>query len=795
VLAIRANCQQIVLSGRVVDEDEAPIGNAHIFLEKQGPPALPVGDRSSDPTGAFQFELPAPGTYLVRVIREGYFELPRQTVEVDTSRDITLVMIPVREVLQNVDVNATPSPVDLDQTNRQERLTGTALNDIPYPSSHSLRNAMRLMPGVIQDPTGAVHFAGAAEYQTLYLLNGFDIGDPVSGRFNSRIGVEGIRSMELWTGRFSPEYGKGSAGALALNTDTGADQFRYTATNFIPGINTNNGLHLGGWTPRAGFSGPLWKGRAWFSDIFDFEYDNSYLNGLPKGQNQRSGWSGSNVLHTQFNLTPSNILFTDFLLNVDRQSNIGLGVLDPVSTTLTQRTNQYFWSAKDQIYLGRGVLVEFGIAQNWFYQRQIPQGTAEYIISPLGRSGNTYLHTEQNSRRDQFLTNAFLPKFQMAGSHQIKVGVDLDRLNYDANFHRTSYAREDLNGNLLARTLFEGTGRFSRPNSEVSSYVLDDWRLRENLRIEIGVRQDWDQLVRDLVLSPRVSASWSPFVSGRTKISGGYAITYDATPLTLFGQPLDQRAVTYFYNPDGTVLSGFEKFFSIPYGHLKQPRYNNWSATIDHRLRERLYIALDFLGRRGNDGFTYLQANPNGLYVLSNDRRDRYHSIQIRVHQTLAQQYEWSASYTRSHTTSNAVLDFNTDQVQQVINNFGPMPWDAPNRFLGWAYLPLPRRNWAIAVLTDARSGFPFSIQDQLGNIVGAVNSKRYPFNFDLNVALERMFHFRGYRFALRGGVINLTGSRNPTAVNNTIGAPKFLQFVGSEGRHFQVRIRFFGRS
>jgi hypothetical protein len=107
----------------------------------------------------------------------------------------------------------------------------------------------------------------------------------------------------------------------------------------------------------------------------------------------------------------------------------------------------------------------------------------------------------------------------------------------------------------------------------------------------------------------------------------------------------------------------------------------------------------------------------------------------------------------------------------------------------------MPWKDWAIAVLADARTGFPFSIQDEAGRVVGSVNAQRYPWNFDLNVHLERMFTLRGYRFALRGGVNNATGRANPTAVNNTAGSPQFLQFYGEEGRHFVARIRFFGRA
>jgi hypothetical protein len=57
------------------------------------------------------------------------------------------------------------------------------------------------------------------------------------------------------------------------------------------------------------------------------------------------------------------------------------------------------------------------------------------------------------------------------------------------------------------------------------------------------------------------------------------------------------------------------------------------------------------------------------------------------------------------------------------------------------------------------------------------------------------MVTLRGYGFGLRGGVDNLTNQANPTAVNNAIGTPQFLQFLGDEGRHFVVRIRFFGRT
>ena len=114
-------------------------------------------------------------------------------------------------------------------------------------------------------------------------------------------------------------------------------------------------------------------------------------------------------------------------------------------------------------------------------------------------------------------------------------------------------------------------------------------------------------------------------------------------------------------------------------------------------------------------------AQSAGIYQLTNLRRDDYDSVQISVRQNLSGQYEWMAAYTHSRALSNAVLDPNSAQPLQVLPNLVPMPWDAPNRLLAWAYLPLPWKNWAVSVLADMRTGFPFSVRDQTGVVAGAV--------------------------------------------------------------------------
>jgi len=801
---------EVTLRGRVVDENEAPVRAARVNVRPVSAAAGSL-EVQTDPTGAFTAALPGPGDFLVSIAREGYYAMKDRPVHVDNAQEITLVINSVREVFQSEDVHEETSPVDVGQAQSQERLSGTEVNDMPYANSHSLRNSLQLMPDVIQDAGGILHISGASENQVLYLLNGFNITNPISGQFQTILAVEGIRSVDLSTGRSSPAFGKGTAGVLAVNTESGTDKFHYTSTDFIPGLNIQQGLHLGNWYPRFGVSGPVVRGRAWFSDTIESEYSESVVTALPRGQNTRSGWAGSNLLHGQANLTPSNILVSDFLVNVDNEGRVGLGALNPVSTTLSLHTHQYFASVKDQKYFGHGALIEFGYAHNDFFDAQNPQGDNLYVISTQGNSGNNFVNAKQAATRDQGLVQAYLPKFKLAGSHQIEVGTDADWLRYNGDFNRTGYQVLGLSGQVLSETLFPTPARFEVTDTEMSAYILDTWRVSKRLQLNLGIREDWDRRIADVAWSPRAAFSWSPFASARTRISGGYSITHDAVTMGMLGAPYDQTAVTTLYNAEGAPTGPPAlTTFAIGNSGLVLPRATNWTLDADHQLFKHVFLKAKYLRRRGTDGFAFINtldpdappsllplpgAAASGTYQLENVRRDDYDSIAVSVRQTFSGQFEWMAAYTHSRALSNGVLDPNTAQPLQVLPGLVPMPWDVPNRILGWGYVPLPWKNWAISVLADMRTGFPFSVRDQTGVIVGTVDSHRYSINFDLNIAIERMITLRGYRFALRGGMDNVTNQSNPTAVHNVLGASQYLQFLGDEGRHFVVRIRFFGRA
>ena len=77
----------------------------------------------------------------------------------------------------------------------------------------------------------------------------------------------------------------------------------------------------------------------------------------------------------------------------------------------------------------------------------------------------------------------------------------------------------------------------------------------------------------------------------------------------------------------------------------------------------------------------------------------------------------------------------------------------------------------------------------------GAAGQFRFPDFFTLNVAVERKFNFKGYRWAARIGLNDITDRQNATTVDNNVNSPTFLTFFGQSHRTLEGRIRFLGKA
>ena len=109
--------------------------------------------------------------------------------------------------------------------------------------------------------------------------------------------------------------------------------------------------------------------------------------------------------------------------------------------------------------------------------------------------------------------------------------------------------------------------------------------------------------------------------------------------------------------------------------------------------------------------------------------------------------------------------------------------------------MPWKFKKFDLAFSTIWHTGFSFATIDQFGQIVSGPGQFRFPDFFTLNLGLERKFTFKGYRWAARLGIANVTDRSNPFVVDNNINSPTFLSFFGTDHRTLAGRLRFLGKA
>lgn len=799
---------QVRIAGKVLDENGVAVGGARVSVRPEGGGA--GGSATSDPFGQFDLKLSEPGAYLVGAWREGFFRVSGSPAFfTEGENQLTITLNHLQEFAESVDVVYSPPAIDVAEPGDRKELNTVEILTVPYPASHDLRNALPMFQGVVKDDAGLVHVDGAASDQTNYTLDGFNISDPVTGRLEARLNIESVRALELETSRFGADKGRASAGSIDVRTKMGDDRWRFGGTNFIPNVSTRDGLHLNKWTPRVEFSGPLKRGRAWFHNGFETYYDVDTIDELPSGENRTRSITTNNFSRVQVNLTPANILSASLLMNYENRRRYGLSFLDPLETTTNRRNKLVMTAVRDQVYFPRGALAEFGFADTRMMLVQVPQGDRMFEITPYGNSGNYFVGIDRHSNRQQWTANVILPSIEKGGSHQLRFGVDFQRASFAQETVRHDYRvlRTDLT--VARHVTFAGDPFQQRRNFEGAHYILNKWTPREGVVVEAGLRADWDQVVRDVLWSPRISAAWAPRWLSDTKFSAGYGIFHDSLSLGTLTRHQDQVSYATFYAPGGAYERGpLMTAFYVNERELRAPRHRTFSASAERRLPFDFYGRAGFTLRTGNRGFTFVnEAEPyggEGHYYLRNWRTDRYRAVEVSLRRTFGR-FEWWAGYTRSSARSDAAVDYSLENPVFGPQGPGPFPWDTPHRLLTWGWAPLPQRllpRWLrfavretdAVYLVEYRSGFPFSVVNEEGFMVGLPNSRRLPAYFSVNLHFERKFRALHYLWAWRFGFNNLTNNGNPNTVNNNIDSPFFLAYGRGQSRAFTVRLRLLGK-
>ncbi|HLY39661.1 MAG TPA: TonB-dependent receptor [Terracidiphilus sp.] len=790
---------QVVLLA-VVDENGQAVADAQVFVTEEGRAGVRL---STDYLGHAMIRLHSAEPYHLRVEKPGFY----QTVQNETDRashDIRVVLRREQMVLEQVQVSASVPGIDPEQTSDVRALDVPEIINVPYPTSRDIRNLLQFYPGVVADETGQVHVAGSETWATLDTLDRFDIRSPVSGILAMRVSADAVRSIDQETTRYPVEYGRATGGVIAFSTGMGDNKLRFNATDFLPSFQDINGIRFDKFVPRFTLSGPMIKNEAWFFDGLEVEYDNIYIKELPSNADTNHLIRGSNLIKFQANPTPSNILSAGLLLNEYHSPYDGISSLVPQPSTTKRNTIAWLPYARDQISFHHGALLDLGIGVVRFRDGYEPHPDGPFQITPETFLGSYFENLVSRSQRVEGNAALYWPTRYWLGSHNLKAGVDVDRIGFDENVSRApvSYLREDKT--VERQSVFPAAAPFTRHNAELGAYLEDRWTPRTGWLFEPGLRFDWDEVVRRPLVSPRLAAVYSPGLArNNTKISAGIGLYYEHTQLEYLERSLAGVRSDTYYAADGVTPTGpaLQTTFAANEGSLREAHAVNWSIGIEQKLPGSTYLSASLIRKIVSNEFTYAnQSGPaalSGTYLLTNQRQDHDSLEEIDLRHTFHDNYTLFGAYTHSSAHTNAAIDYIPTLSYLGPQQSGPLPWDTPNRVISWGWLPflVPgfKKSWDYVYTLDWHTGFPFTSINDNYQVVGAAGSRRFPNDLTFSPGLEWRFHFRGSYFGLRGVIENITDSGNYLVVNNVVDSSQYGMFTEPVGRALTARLRLIG--
>lgn len=780
----------------VTDENNVVLPDVHVVLTDVSHSEV-LQIRTDAAGRGFFYNLNPQHVFTLREEKEGFYALTQSNLHITGAQRFEVVLSHLQELKETVNVTASREGIDPSQTADTKTLGTPEIINIPYPTSRDIRNLLTYLPQVVQDGTGQVHIAGAATYETTDILDGFEITSPVSGILAMRFSADAVREINVQSSRVSTQFGKESGGIIDFNTGMGDDHFRFDATNFIPSWQNYQGLVFDKWVPRATVSGPIVKGKVWFFDSADGEYDSNIFKGLPAGSDRDPLWRGSNLAKVQINLRPTDILSFGLLNNLQDEDRQGLSLVTPASATVQRHFTGYLADVKELHYFSGGALLETGFAWNSFDDRYSAQGNTPFVITPNIDEGNYFENFKGTSRRAQGIANLSLRPYTEFGRHEVRLGTEIDQINFSDHYTDSPFALLRADGTLERISVLPPVTAFERNNFETSAYIEDRWSPLERLLIEPGLRFDWDEIVRRPLFSPRIAGTYTV---GNTKFSAGVGTYYERTHLDYLARAMTGPRVDTYFDTTGTVPLGppLTTTFFVNQSLLREPKFLNWSIGVERQFPKQILAGVEYLQKHGSDGFIFQNLNTSsdlfGNYELTNTRVDHYRSVQVTARKHFSGDYNFFVSYVRSYTHSNAVVDYSLNNPIFSQQMAGPLPWDVPNRWISWGWFPTPFKRFDLVYALDYHSGFPWTAVNENQQIVGAPYSHRFPAYVSFSPGLEWRFTFRGYGLALRGVAENVTDRKNPFFVINNVDAANFGQFGGFNGRAFTARIRFLGR-
>lgn len=684
------------ISGSVVDDSGASLPGVTVTAQSQE--TRITRNAVTSVGGLYLIPLLPSGTYDVTAELAGFQTFKRPSVVVNVGSDVT-VRIRLRVGVQETITVAADAPVvETTRSSVASTVNRTLIENLPVNGRNFIDFAVTT-PGVAKDSRfGDISFAGLRGTLNSLIVDGADNNNTFFGQSLGRTGdrtayqfsQDAVKEFQINSNAYSAEYGRAGGAVINVVTRSGTNNLDATAfffyrdrdlrsKNFIEKINkrVKGPYQFDQYGVSAG--GPLVRDRHFFFVNWDAQRNtlpNTVVMTIPSntptdadtlaGIERLRALAGSYETKRDQDIylvkTDHEIWNGHLSLRYNRQDFVGgnqesngttvalehsgdsLRVVDTLATNYSMPISNALFNEVRAQYAKDS---EPGKANTTNPEATINQGGSRILT--IGR--NFFSPRETTIKRYQIADTATLVR----GSHTFRGGFDLNKddiFNFFPGNFSGSYTFQSIASFQRGRPTaaneqyvqaFPGpgtSGPVTEPNLlETALFAQDEWQLRPNLTLNLGLRYDYQGIEQPKVrnpdaqlaaagidtskvpeddnnIAPRVGFAWTPSFSPRSVVRGGYGIFYGRTPAIMIGTAhsnngINVQTITFTGNLVPTYPNPLP---SIPTGatipkptifvfdkNYENPMVHQASLGIEHALTNTIAVGLSYLWVQGNN--------------------------------------------------------------------------------------------------------------------------------------------------------------------------------------------------
>ena len=687
------------IEGTVTDESGGVLPGVNVTIRNMGTGI--VRETQTDAKGVYRAPLLPVGTYEVTAALTGFATTKRPSLTLNIGQvlnaDLTLKVASAQE---EVTVTAEAPIVEPSRTHQASTVGERAVANLPV-NGRNFIDFVLTTPGVNRDVRGGdISFAGQRGTLNSLVIDGADnnntffgqtLGRTGSGRAPYQFSQDAVQEFQVNRNAYSAEYGRAGGAVINVVTKSGTNDFHGSAFEFYrdKSLNANSYANKISVPIRArqpfrvnqfggSLGGPVVKDRAFFFLSYDGQRQtipNAVILTLPANlPTDADTQAGLATVRSKANDYEQARDQDVFLAKLDYQ-------LDPRHRLTVRYNHQNFTGQNfensgstnaeehsgNSLVRTRSVNASLSSVFSSTFFNELRAQYARDNEPGLANTNDPEVVLNQSGQRIlTFGRNNFSPRettikrWQVAdtvtwirGAHSWKIGADVNHdniFNFFPGFFGGSYTFNSLAS--FNRGIPNGSGESYQQNFgginttgpethpdifEFAAFVQDEWRVRKELTVTMGVRYDLQSFKQPAVrnpdpqlaaagidtsflktdknnFGPRLGLAWTP--NSKTVFRAGYGLFYGRTPSIMVGTAHSNNGVNVIsvrvsgnnapkypgtLSAPPTGVAGIKPSIFVFDKDYQNPMVHQASAGVEYALGTDLSVGASYLFVAGRD--------------------------------------------------------------------------------------------------------------------------------------------------------------------------------------------------